>query len=102
MRWLSLLSRVAFICNLAFLTCLLVQWQGNFFESELVSTLIITGFILAPFIFSPLVSVLYVVALVRNKTLLQTVPRWLRIINFTFLVVETLFVLFFLHDPFYT
>ena len=102
MRWISFLSRVAFICNVAFLFCVLLQWKGTASNNALVSTLIIIGYILAPFVFSPVVNLLYAVALVQKKPLALLLPRWLIVVNFSFLLVQLIFVLFFLYDPFHT
>jgi hypothetical protein len=102
MRWLSLLSRVAFICNLAFLLCMLLQWKPFLSDSALLSNIVITGYVLAPFVFSPVVNVLYIITLFRKKPLTSWVPSWLIWINFIFLIVQFLFVLFFLHDPFHS
>jgi hypothetical protein len=100
MRWLSLLSRVAFICNLAFLLSVLMQWKPFVSNQALLSTIVVTGYILGPLVFSPVVNILYAVLLYKKRPLHALVPLWLVWVNFIFLIVQLLFVLFFLHDPF--
>jgi hypothetical protein len=101
MRWCRFLSRVAFICNLFFVFGVLLQ-SAPFLSSEaLRATILIAGFILAPFLFNPLVNLMYLVLLLRRKPLAPSVPRWLAVANFIFLLVQILFLLFFLHDPFH-
>ena len=102
MRGLHFLSRVAFICNLAFLLSVLLQWQPVISNKALLSTIVIAGYVLAPVLFSPVVNILYAVLLFKKKPLAAFVPRWLAVANFIFLLVQLLFVLFFLHDPFHS
>src|SRR5215218_2467141 len=101
MRWISFLSRVAFICNLAFLFSVLLQWKPFISSQVLLSTVVIIGYFLAPFIFSPIVSLLYVIMLLQKKKFPASLPGWLISVNFVFLLVQLIFVLFFLHDPFH-
>lgn len=102
MRWLYFLSRVAFVCNLMFLLSVLLQWKPLVSNPALLSTIVITGYFLAPLVFSPLVNLLYAVVLLQKRPLLRWLPKWLVLTNFGFLLVQILFVLFFLHDPFHT
>jgi hypothetical protein len=99
MRWISFFSRVAFICNIAFVLCVLLQGRLFLRNQALVSTLVVAGYVLAPFVFTPVVNLLYATVLVRKKPLFLQVPKWLVVVNFSFLLVQLLFVLFFLHDP---
>lgn len=102
MRLVSALSRVAFIANLAFLVCLLLQWRLFITNQSLLSTILVTGFFLAPFVFNPAANLSYAVLLVRKKKIGPFVPKWLRILNFIFLLLQLVFILFFLHDPFHS
>ena len=102
MRWLPFLSRVAFVCNLAFLLGVLLQWQPFVPNGSLLSTVVIIGYFLAPFVFSPLVNALYAVVLLRKRPVAALVPKWLVWTNFIFLLAQVVFVLFFLYDPFHS
>lgn len=101
MRWLPFFSRVAFICNLAFLAGVFLQWQPVALNEGVASTILVTGFFLAPAVFSPLVNLFYLLMLLRKKPVRTIVPLWLACTNFGFLLLQILFALFFLHDPFY-
>jgi hypothetical protein len=101
MRWCHFFSRVAFICNLFFLVSVLLQWRLFFTNPAALSTVLIAGFLLAPFLFNPLVNLVYLALLIRRKPLAIYVPQWLARTNFIFLLLQFLFVLFFLHDPFH-
>jgi ABC-type molybdate transport system permease subunit len=101
MRWLPFLSRVAFICNLFFLLSVLLQWKYVALHPTITSTIIITGLFLAPFVFNPLVNLFYLLMLLRRKGAATVVPTWLMRANFIFLLLQTVFALFFLYDPFH-
>ena len=101
MRFIPFLSRVAFLCNLFFLLSFVLQWKPLVVNQTASSTIIITGYLLAPFFFSPVVNVLYAVLLLRKMPLPARVPLWLATTNFIFLLLQLIFVLFFLYDPFY-
>ncbi len=101
MRRLLHLSRIAFVCNLFFLLSALLQWTAFVENEAVVSTIIITGYFMAIFIFSPLVNFLYGVHLVLRKNLFLLVPRWLVVGNFVFLLLQILFIIFYLNDTFH-
>jgi len=101
MRWLPFLSRVAFICNLFFLLSILLQWKQVAFPQSITSTILIAGLFLAPALFNPLANLFYLLMLVQRKPVYRTVPKWLAVTNFGFLLVQILFALFFLYDPFH-
>jgi len=96
MRWLSLLSRVAFICNLFFVLCLILQWKLFISNAGLVSTTIILGYLLAPFVANPLVNIAYLSVLLQRKPVTAFVPKWLAVANFIFLLLQIFFVLRFI------
>jgi hypothetical protein len=101
MRWLLFFSRVALICNFFFLLSALLQWN-NFIEyRSLVSTIVIMGYFMAVFVFNPLVTIFYAIQLLRKKNLFAVIPRWLVRINFIFLILQIIFVAFFINDTFY-
>jgi hypothetical protein len=101
MRSLPFLSRIAFVCNLFFILSLLLQWKYIALPQSLTSTILITGLLLAPLLFNPLVNIFYLLMLLQRKFQNGLVPKWLAATNFIFLLLQILFVLFFLHDPFH-
>ena len=101
MRWLLFLSRVAFICNVFFLLSALLQWKAFISDQSVVSTIVIAGYFLAVFLFSPLVNVLYGAQALLKKNLFQMVPCWLVWTNFLFFVLQIVFITFYLNDTFH-
>jgi hypothetical protein len=99
MRWLLFLSRLAFICGFAFL----LSFLGLFFKwienQELLSTLIIIGFVIGMIVL-PLSLIGYAALLVAGKRPGTIVPRWLLIANILFLIVLLTYI-FFINDPYY-
>ncbi len=79
----------------------LLQWKDFIGSQVVVSTIVVMGYFLAVFIFNPLVHLLYLIQAVWKKNLWLLVPKWLVITNFIFLLVQLLFILFFLNDTIY-
>lgn len=96
-NFLIFLSRVALICNVFFLVAASLQWKDYIGNSTVVSTIVITGYFLAVFLFSPLVNILYAIRTARRRDLFLLVPRWLVWTNFLFLVLQVIFIVFFLN-----
>lgn len=94
MRWLLFLSRIAFICNLLFLLTVLLQWRNIIGDERIASTVIIIGYIFAVFIFNPVVNLSYGLVLLRRRALFSSVPRWLVLANFIFLLLQLQYILF--------
>lgn len=101
MRWLLFLSRVAFVCNIFFLLSALLQWKAFIPQQQVFSTIVIAGYFMAIFLFSPLVNILYLVQWRLQHNLFQVVPRWLVVSNFLFLLFQILFIIFYLNDTFH-
>lgn len=97
MRWLLFLSRIAFICNLFFLLTVLLQWRNLIGDERVASTVIIIGYVFAVFLFNPMVNLSYGIALLRRSALFSSVPRWLVLTNFIFLILQLQYI-FFLND----
>lgn len=96
MRLLRFLSRVAFICNICYLLTSLAQYVPNLENGNILSTMIVLGWLLSILV-NVLVNgwVLVVWAFTKGRL---DVPRWLMIINFIILVVQLLILFFFTHD----
>ena len=92
MRWLLFLSRVAFICNILFLVSFslrIYDWLGI---EEIVSTIVIIGWVLA-IIFNPLVNLCYLVIFWLKRQSLSIIPTWLIVMNILFLILQLIFLL---------
>ncbi|RYY90206.1 MAG: hypothetical protein EOO15_03485 [Chitinophagaceae bacterium] len=92
MRLVLFLSRVAFVCNVFFLLALLLRMGLPAKDEAVASTIVISGYALAA-IFNPLVNLIYLVLLLRRR-LVATVPRWLALANFIFLLLQIQYILF--------
>ena len=88
MKGLLFLSRLAFICNVLFFICWLLQRTHNFIDNrDIEGTVIILGWIIAPFL-NLLVNLRLLFLLKRSKQL--PLPVWLIMVNAVFLLAEIL------------
>jgi hypothetical protein len=78
MRWLSFFARVAFICNLFFILCLLLRHTHFTIPPGFNEFVIITGWVLSVFINAIFALWVAVVALNKKET---GIPRWLLVVN---------------------
>ena len=84
MKGLLFLSRLAFICNLLFLICLLLRWKGDFIVVDNIkNTVGILGWFMAPFV-NLSVCIWYGIRLIRR----EKTPGWLALTNFLFLLIQ--------------
>jgi len=79
MRWLLFLSRVAFICNLFFVACVIFRYTDVLNGQSIKEFLIITGWLMAPVV-TVTVNVLLISFYIR-KTPLDFIPKWLIVFN---------------------
>lgn len=86
MKTVSFFSRFAFICNILFLVCLLIQRTHDFIGSKDVTGVIITlGWFISPLL-NLLVNILYATRALSKKPL--GAPVWLVMTNFLFLLLQ--------------
>jgi hypothetical protein len=89
MKGLLFLARIALICNVLFLACLVLQRTPDLIGSQSVrGTVIVLGWFLAPFI-NLAANISYLITRLRKKTSL--IPVWLGVTNFLFLLMQILF-----------
>jgi hypothetical protein len=101
MKALRFLSRVAIICNFFFILTVALHFNSFLEEQAIVSTVVIIGYALAVFVFTPLVIILYFAFIIFRKKLFDVVPKWMVITNFVFLLLQILYILLFLNGSFY-
>ena len=87
------LAKAAFICNLFFLLCIILQRQQLAGKSETISLIAILGIILGMGIFNPISNILNGAVLLQRKPLFQWVPKWLALVNFCFLLFQITYIL---------
>lgn len=100
MRWLLFLARVAFICNVMFVLCVLILFTEDFITIEFFKAIII---IIGWFLSLP-------VNLVVNSTEMGLVlsrkpsptANWLRIFNFVVFILQIIIYFFVHHDTVHT
>jgi len=86
------LSRVAFICNICFLLAVIMQMMKHPPEGEVVATTVIIGYVFAGVV-NLVTNCWLTILLISRKQLNNTVPRWLIILNFLFLIPELIIFL---------
>jgi hypothetical protein len=96
MRWLLFLSRLAFICNIFFLLAVSLQLSNWIHNQQLVSTVVIIGYVMG-FILNPLVLLCYLIQMLLRKKFWRNIPPWLIIANIAFTIILILYIIFFLN-----
>ena len=99
MRWLLVLSRLAFICGIFFLLALSILIRDWAKDDAITSTIITIGYVMGVVIV-PAVNICYLVVLFARRMLTPYVPLWLVIANLLFLFI-LVFYIFYLNDPYY-
>ena len=93
MRRTLFLSRVAFVCNVFFLLAFSVQVSRWLTNPEVVSFIMLMGYMLV-LLFSPLVNICYLVLLLLRKKFWLVVPAWLITANVLFLIMQIFYILY--------
>jgi len=92
MRWILVLSRLAFVCNIFFLLAFSLQLTNWVGDEQLTSTIIIIGFVMS-FLLNPVTNFVYLFFLIVSRTKLKIVPAWLIVANALFLVIDAFYLL---------
>lgn len=100
MRWLLFLARVAFICNVFFLFCVIILFSYDFIPVEFLKNLII---ILGWFLAFPINLVVNIaeISLVLSRKPSPTL-NWLRIFNFVVFILQIILLFFVQNDTLHT
>jgi hypothetical protein len=92
MRWLLFLSKLAFICNLAFLVSFIFRVTNWLTNHDIEAYIIIIGWVLSA-VFNPIVVFIYLIVFWINRKKLSIVPVWLIVMNILFLFLQLVFLL---------
>ena len=92
MRWLLFLSKLAFICNLAFLVSFVLKATNWLDNQDIKAYIIIIGWVLSA-IFNPVVVFIYLILFWVKRKNLAVVPVWLIVMNILFLFLQLVFLL---------
>ncbi|RZS75295.1 hypothetical protein [Pseudobacter ginsenosidimutans] len=93
MRKLLFFCRVAFLCNVCFLLAWLIQYLPVSPHGHIASTIVVLGTGLAV-ILNIAVNFFVVISLLQKKMDWSVFPRWLIIVNFLFLLLQIIILLF--------
>lgn len=93
MRWLLFLSKLALLCNLAFLVSLVFRFTSWLDYQDIKAYIIIIGWVLG-IIFNPLVVVCYLLFFLLKRKNLAAIPAWLMVLNVFFLFLQLVYLLF--------
>jgi hypothetical protein len=93
LRWLLMLSRVAFICNICFLIAFSVQLTDWIRNEDITSAIALIGYVMG-FILNPLLILCYFFLFIIGRKKLKVVPSWLLTANILFLVIQILYILY--------
>lgn len=83
-------SRIAFICNVAFLACVLLKYVSFSSDPMFTSLLLVLGWVMAG-VLNAVVNVVVLVFVLRKRPVL--VPMWLRWANALLFIVELYYFL---------
>ncbi len=86
MRWLLFISRVALLCNLCFMVCIIIRYTHDFINNQNVTSYIIILGLGASFVINLFVNILSVFTLLQKKE--TWVPVWLSMINLLFFIAQ--------------
>lgn len=92
-RWLLVLSRVAFICNICFLLAFSIQMTDWIKNEDITSMIALIGYVMG-FILNPLLVICYLMVFIISRKKLKAVPSWLLTANILFLVIQILYILY--------
>lgn len=86
MRWLVLFAKTAFICNMAFLLCIIIAFTKNFITNEMIKgAVIILGLVLS-FLINVAVNATEMILAARRRP--SPVVLWLRAFNFVMFALQ--------------
>lgn len=92
-KWLLVLSRVAFICNICFLIAFSIQMTDWIKNEDITSMIALIGYVMG-FIINPLLVLCYLLLFIVSRKKLRIIPSWLLTANILFLVIQILYILY--------
>lgn len=86
MKILIFFSRIALICNICFVFAEIMRYTGDLRMNPVYSSVVVLGYI--SILLNTLLAMLWLVLLLSKNTMLSSIPRWLLITNFLFLIAQ--------------
>lgn len=87
MAVLRFFSRIVFLFNLAFLFTLLLQYKSFVKDGSTTSTIVVAGYLVAPFL-NIILNIITGILYLLRRPVHRHVPRWLLLANFIILLVQ--------------
>jgi len=100
MRWLLFLARVAFICNVLFLLCLVILYSKDIVQVEFLKNIVIILGWLLSFPVNFIVNATELTLLLSRKP--SPTHNWLRIFNFVVIILQIIKLFFLQNDTLHT
>lgn len=89
----GLIARIAFIGNIFFGVCILLQRSASGYEAAMVSLVAILGLGIGMLLANPLSNILNGLHLFRKRSLPVAVPLWLALVNLLFLLLQIFYII---------
>jgi hypothetical protein len=86
MKILIFLNRIALICNICFILAEIMRYSADLRLNPIYSTVVVLGY--ASLLLNSLIAVFVILMLITRRSLFESFPRWLLIINFLFLIAQ--------------
>jgi hypothetical protein len=80
MRWLLFLLRVAFLCNLFFIVCVILRYKNVIDDQSLRGFIVVVGWLIAPVV-TVTVNVILLSSYILKRIPLDFIPKWLIVVN---------------------
>jgi hypothetical protein len=80
MRWLLFLLRVAFLCNLFFIVCVILRYKNVIDDQSLKGFIVVVGWLIAPVV-TVTVNVILLSSYILKRIPLDFIPKWLIVVN---------------------
>lgn len=100
MRWLLFLARVAFICNLLFLLCIVIMYSHDFITIEFFKNIVIVLGWVFSFIINLVVTPAELILLFLKRQ--SPTQNWLRFFNLVIFIFQIIILFFVQYDSFNT
>ena len=86
MKILIFFSRVALLCNICFIIAEIIRYSDVLQLNPVYSTVVVLGY--TSMILNVLLAIAMLIMFATRRQSLNSIPRWLLIINFLFLIAQ--------------
>jgi hypothetical protein len=86
MKILIFFSRIALLCNICFIIAEIMRYSDDLQLNPVYSTVVVLGY--TSMILNVLLAITILIIFATRRQSLNSIPRWLLIINFLFLIAQ--------------